>query len=105
MKCLQFINFKVPVSLLRYFLHLQLTSLIYFTVNYSRLGMCDVRHFGLPVYPSCSCVLSLTSSPLTNRYDTHLHVLAGPKGFAPFSNREPILLGTTVSLVQFRVDP
>ena len=56
--CLQFMNFKVPVSLLRYFLQLQLSSLIYFTINYSRLGMCDVRHFGLPDYPSCSPVPS-----------------------------------------------
>jgi hypothetical protein len=51
-------QFQSAFSLLRYFLQLQLSSLIHFTVNYSLLGLCDVRHVGLPVYPSCSCVLS-----------------------------------------------
>jgi hypothetical protein len=55
--CLQLIHFKVHVSLLRYFPQVQLSSLIYFTGNYSRLGMCVVGHFGPPVYPSSSCVL------------------------------------------------
>jgi len=47
------------------------------------------------VYPfiRLAPVFSLTPSPLTNTYDIHLHVLAVPRGFAPFSNREPILLG------------
>lgn len=71
-----------------------------FTANYSDLGMCDVRHFCLPVYPSCSCVLSNLLA-----LDIHLHILAVSKGFASFSSLEPILLATTVSLVQFRVDP
>jgi len=59
------------------------------------------------VYPFIRLVpvFSLTSSPLTNTYDIYLHVLASPEGFAPFSNLEPILLATTVGLVQFRVDP